>query len=77
MSELIFADIYSSFGSSGEVYQGKTETSGLVTEFSTKDVGVVKKAAEDMKFDNNNVLIRDIQTKVVHLEELVEENLMS
>lgn len=57
VNELIIADVSSYSGSSSEGSEGKTETSGLVTEFSTKDAGVVKKAAEDMKFDNNTVLV--------------------
>lgn len=62
VSELIIADMSSSMGSSGEGSEGKAETSGLVTEFSTKDGGVVRKTAEDMKFDNNTVLVGTLKS---------------
>jgi hypothetical protein len=57
VNELIIADVSSYSGSSSEGSEGKIENSGLVTYFFTKDVGVVKKATEDMKFDKNIVLL--------------------
>ena len=62
MNELIIAYVSSYSGSSSEGSEGKTETFGLVTEFFTKDDGVVKKATKDMKFDNNTVLVGSLKS---------------
>ena len=57
MSELINGDMSPFLETSSDGYEGKTETSGLVIEFSTKDAGVVRKTSKDMKFYNNNVIV--------------------
>lgn len=62
VNELVIADVSSYLGTSGQGSEGKTETSGLVKEFSTKDAGVVKKAVEDMEFDNNTVLVGTLKS---------------
>ena len=48
LNGLVIADVSSYLGTSGQGSEGKTEATWLVKEFSTKDVGVVKKAVEEV-----------------------------
>lgn len=68
VNELVIADVSSYLGTSGQGSEGKTEATGLVKEFFTKDAGVVKKAVEDVKLDNSTVLVGPLKSSTSSLD---------